>query len=514
MKIYFAGGENRNFFELLIKQNVKNILLSYYYLSQNDVKNLKRFYGKYWEKDLNIFLDCGAFTAWSQGVKINLNQYINFIKANKDYITVYASLDDKNNPNKTKTNLLEMEKEGLKPLPVYHVTMKDYGYFEELCKKYSYVAVGAIAGGMKDYGLVLQILRKLTGIAEKYKTKLHIFGLVSYEVLGKVPIYSCDATTWLMGGKQGTIIIPDHARRRLKEYYYKNKELFKHKDYIERCGVKYEEIIKSSNWKQRDIVNIKTFLEVERNLTKIYEYHKMRYWEEEIPEEFKNYSETFQSKEFKERKGKIQEIVKNPSIEEKRLRKMYGNLFHFTTGKTAKSLPLYCNDCYAKDKCPYYVAPKENEKIICAIQPSFYKWFPKDFDIRDEEKINDLKEKLMKLMLDRLAKQLWFESLDGGIQDKATTNLAFGIIDRLKEKQPIFNLFDQRTKIDSIEIDIFGENKKLEKPEEKNLELEKKEEIKGGGNPTTQKKLENKENTRLNEGLNKDAPLETMRQIS
>ncbi len=42
---------------------------------------------------VDVFLDSGAFTAWTKRVEIDIQKYIEFIKQNQDVLTVYANLD-------------------------------------------------------------------------------------------------------------------------------------------------------------------------------------------------------------------------------------------------------------------------------------------------------------------------------------------------------------------------------------------------------------------------------------
>ena len=45
------------------------------------------------DKAVSLFLDSGAYSAWTQGVEINIRDYIDFIKQHQDIIDIYANLD-------------------------------------------------------------------------------------------------------------------------------------------------------------------------------------------------------------------------------------------------------------------------------------------------------------------------------------------------------------------------------------------------------------------------------------
>lgn len=447
MKVYFAGAENTSHLEVLTSQGVKNFLFSYYYLRESDVKIIGYLNRKLDWKEMSIFLDCGAYTAWSQNTTINLQQYIEFIKHNEEYLTAYSALDDKNSVENTKANLKAMEDAGLKPVPVYHMTMKDWDYLEELCKTHDYVALGAIAGEGGDRGELERNLRRAVDIATKYKTRFHAYGVTIYDILAKTAIYSCDLTSWLVGGKNGQLLLPDHSKRSIGTFHHTDKELFKHEDFFQKYGLSYEVISKRENWKERDIVNIHTFLEINEELNKLYKENGMVYWDEKSTEASGISTEEPKDNLPKETRGKIQEILKeNPEAREKRLAALRGNIFGFKTGKymTGK-VPLYCNNCYAKAKCDFYQAPEfEGQKIMCALIDDFSKWFaPEDFDIRDETTVNELKNRIIGYLLQKLSLQRWFEMLDGGIQDKAATALAGIILDKITAKTPLFQMNNQ-----------------------------------------------------------------------
>ena len=94
MKIYFAGAEPKQTRGLLLNDcGVKRILVSYFSFRKQDEL-----------KDEDVFLDSGAFTAWSQNKPIDIQKYITYIKQYKDKFRVYANLDVIGNPEETLKN--------------------------------------------------------------------------------------------------------------------------------------------------------------------------------------------------------------------------------------------------------------------------------------------------------------------------------------------------------------------------------------------------------------------------
>ena len=91
----------------------------------------------------SLFLDSGAYSAWTSGKELLVEDYIEYIKEHKDYIDVYANLDVIGSAEGTWENQRKMEAAGSSPLPVYHVN-EPLKYLD-MCMEYDYFAVGGMA---------------------------------------------------------------------------------------------------------------------------------------------------------------------------------------------------------------------------------------------------------------------------------------------------------------------------------------------------------------------------------
>jgi hypothetical protein len=171
-----------------------------------------------------FFLDSGAFSAWSRGTVIDIDEYCAFIKANIDLIEVYASLDViPGEPNKMATsqqrdeaaeqswkNYLYMVGEGLDPLPVYHYgedprhleRMLDYG-----CP---YIGIGGLVGipGALRRVWLDRVFDRITDDSGKAIVKTHGFGMTSIPLIFRYPWHSVDSTTWIKITANGGIYLP------------------------------------------------------------------------------------------------------------------------------------------------------------------------------------------------------------------------------------------------------------------------------------------------------------------
>lgn len=177
---------------------------------------------------INVFLDSGAFSAYTKGVSIDIHDYIKFIKENEDNIVIYANLDVIGDAEGTWRNQLIMEKAGLNPIPCFHIK-EDFSYLKRYVEKYEYIALGGIAGLAKNKPLLIKWLNECWNIIcdkDGYpRTKVHGFAVTTLDLMFRYPWYSVDSTSWVLTGRFGSIYVPQFGRKS-KKYIY-DKEAFK-----------------------------------------------------------------------------------------------------------------------------------------------------------------------------------------------------------------------------------------------------------------------------------------------
>ena len=161
-------------------------------------------------KSIKLFLDSGAFSAKTQGIEIDIDTYIAFIKENLDVLEVYANLDVIGDPAATLENQKYMEKAGLKPLPTFHKG-EPVKFLKYYIDNYDYIALGGLVGGANsDRPAVLDhyfsdFICKHDGYP---RVKVHGFGMTSLDLIWRYPWYSVDSTSWVMSSRTGSIMIP------------------------------------------------------------------------------------------------------------------------------------------------------------------------------------------------------------------------------------------------------------------------------------------------------------------
>ncbi len=171
-----------------------------------------------------FFLDSGAYSAWSKGAIIDIDEYCAFIKANIEHIEVYASLDAipgeagriateterAEAAEKSWANYLYMVGEGLDPLPVYHYgedprylkRMLDYG-----C---NYIGIGGLVGvsGTLRRAWLDRVFDLITNKDGMPLVRTHGFGMTSIPLIFRYPWYSVDSTTWIKITATGAVYLP------------------------------------------------------------------------------------------------------------------------------------------------------------------------------------------------------------------------------------------------------------------------------------------------------------------
>jgi hypothetical protein len=200
--------ELMNDHERNVVNNVKYLLESYHYIKgDNKIEVIER-------DKARVFLDSGAFSAFTLGKTIDLNAYCDFIHKHLDCIEQPAVLDAIGDAFKTYQNQTLMEQRGIRPIPCFHFG-EDERYMEHYMANYDYIALGgvALAGSMA-------IVKWLDRLFEKYicgsdgipKVKIHGFAITSVPLMLRYPWYSVDSSMWVQAAFRGEILVPEIGR--------------------------------------------------------------------------------------------------------------------------------------------------------------------------------------------------------------------------------------------------------------------------------------------------------------
>lgn len=194
-----------------IVHNIPNILESYHYVDKQKIVDDMRREGA------KVFLDSGAFSAWTLGTVVDLPAYCEYIKRNLDILrvedaAVMASvLDAVGDAKQTYINQKHMEHLGAKPLPCFHKGEDERWLMQYLEEGYEYITIGGMVGtSVSQLKIWLDRIweRYLTDGAGRPRLKVHGFGLTSVDLMELYPWYSCDSSSWIQSAAFGNVVLP------------------------------------------------------------------------------------------------------------------------------------------------------------------------------------------------------------------------------------------------------------------------------------------------------------------
>lgn len=215
MKLYIAGLYTSNFDiggrifsrldenEKLARLAVDHYLESYHYIGKpTAVRKIKK-------DEKKVFLDSGAFSAYTKGVEVDIARYCDYILENQEIILFPSVLDAIGDAEGTWKNQYEMERRGVVPLPCFHYG-EPFEVLEYYVKNYPYITLG----GMVPISTP-QLMLWLDEIWEAYltnddghpKVKVHGFGLTSLPLMARYPWYSVDSSSWVQWAANGGIFV-------------------------------------------------------------------------------------------------------------------------------------------------------------------------------------------------------------------------------------------------------------------------------------------------------------------
>ena len=258
-------------------------------------------------KPLRI-LDSGAYSAWSRGVSIDLDAYIDFALKHRRNFDVIVNLDvipaSKGVPptpaqveasaEKSWENFIYIASKGLPTMPVFHQGERPLWLTKMLDYGVTYVGISPANDKTPSQRKVWldDIFGRIVDKDGWPIVKTHGFGITSVPLLFRYPWYSVDSVSWLLFGAYGQILCPmpnrtltgpDWTKSPMvvkvssrgvdrQEVQYSDVKKFDqmHKKqqgwvlrWIELCGTTLPKI--QADWAERAYVNGKFFLAVEQD---------------------------------------------------------------------------------------------------------------------------------------------------------------------------------------------------------------------------------------------------------
>lgn len=244
-----------------------------------------------------IILDSGAFSAWTRGVTIEVEDFADFVHKHGPWEAV-VNLDVIGDPVGSFENWLKLRELGCETLPVFHLDEPHEWLEAYLAEGADYVCLGNLKGGKglsRKRRWLESIFPLLDGV------KVHGLGVFEASLLKAFPFFSVDSSTWSMAaGFQGSFYLPSLG----KTYDYSNRVVMhwgrisgpKHvlhlsdtvrsyiEDYLSQFSLSLQDM---EGWYARKVVNAAFFLGAQDQLgVRFYFVHTVAKDEPEILTDF------------------------------------------------------------------------------------------------------------------------------------------------------------------------------------------------------------------------------------
>ena len=185
-------------------------LESYHYIRKGKAcKNIR-------QDQVKIFLDCGAYSAFTLGEVIDMGEYCDFVHANQDIILesggvkMIAALDVIGNAEESWKNFEEMKRRGVKAIPCFHFNEPWEFLDHYVAEGYEYISLGGLVRS-NLFSLEQwfnQVFERTCNPDGTPRIKFHAFGLTALKLMLQYPWYSVDSSTWVQWAANGMILIP------------------------------------------------------------------------------------------------------------------------------------------------------------------------------------------------------------------------------------------------------------------------------------------------------------------
>lgn len=221
--LYFAGCQHKMLYDWLAKNNGCKLF--------SQLKERKDI--AYWNT-LNsgkLFIDSGAYTVYTKGTEVDVDEYINYVNDIDEHLTIFAQVDKipgVYGEIKTKEQVLEAPelswknylymrekvKSPDKLLPIFH-RREDWKHLKRMLEttfegKYiPYIGLAATTdSSTKEKEEWFEECFRIISKSSNPHVKTHAFGMTSLKLLEKYPFTSADSTSWIMIGANGNILTP------------------------------------------------------------------------------------------------------------------------------------------------------------------------------------------------------------------------------------------------------------------------------------------------------------------
>lgn len=217
--VWLAGSLGEKLVQCLVVGDHKHHLSSFL---DNDRSTM-------FDPGFHFFLDSGAYSAWSKGTVVDIDEYAAFVHAHHEHLDVYVNLDSIPGRPGVQATSSEREEHAGKSwenflylsepwgwhipgvVPVYHYGEDPKWLLNMLNYGCPYIGLGGMVGTTKagrQAWLDHVWQTYLTHPDGSAKVQVHGFGMTAVDHIFRYPWHSVDSTSWLRVAAVGGVMVP------------------------------------------------------------------------------------------------------------------------------------------------------------------------------------------------------------------------------------------------------------------------------------------------------------------
>lgn len=173
-------------------------------------KGLRRIKGKFKVNDIDSIK------------KIVMEHYVEYVKKEGKKWDFYVNFDYVKHCPTVYAIQKELEKKGIRPIPVYHGDMP-MEWLERYCREgYKLIGLGTVKVNSR-YREKRDYYDRIFNVLEKHNVLAHGFAVTSLSLMYMYPWYSVDSATWAKTAAYGSILYVDRHRNTIGEVHVTDK---------------------------------------------------------------------------------------------------------------------------------------------------------------------------------------------------------------------------------------------------------------------------------------------------
>jgi hypothetical protein len=244
------------------------LLLSYWYYRDADLDEFARRCSIDGVAP-DMWADSGAYSAMTRDAVITVDEYAAWLHKWDHLFSAACNLDVIGNAKGTMENQHALERLGCAVLPVYHMRDEDPRVLKKIAASYPYGCLGGMAGTGVPPSVCMRWMVDTMMRVKGSEIVWHGLGATSNAVLGGLPLYSVDSSSWLAGRRWGYYSLFDSTTGRSEQVHIGDHEgLARNGRLLRRLGFEPRELFSADPkggppWPVRDALGIATYSEVE-----------------------------------------------------------------------------------------------------------------------------------------------------------------------------------------------------------------------------------------------------------